>query len=73
MKTTKKNWKYYYHILSTPAYKMRHELEDEYKIIALGAGCTIEFLSMVADHLTAYNELCTLDFFVSMKFFKPNY
>ena len=72
MKTTKKNWEYYYHILITPAYKMRHELEDEYKIIALGAGCSIEFLSMVADHLTAYNELAVAPLFFRMRNFKLN-
>lgn len=72
MKTTKKNWKYYYHILATPSYKMRHELEDEYKIIALGAGCSFEFLSMVADHLTAYNELAVAPLFFRMKNFKLN-
>ena len=72
MKTTKKNWKYYFHILATPAYKMRHELEDEYKIIALGAGCSIEFLSMVADHLTAYNEISVAPLFFRMKNFKLN-
>lgn len=71
MKTKKKNWKYYYHILSTPAYKMRHELEDEYKIIALGAGCSFEFLSMVADHLTAYNELVCTPMFFHMINFSP--
>lgn len=70
MKTTKKNWTYYYHILGTPAYKMRHELEDDYKIIALGAGCTIEFLSMVADHLTAYNELAVAPVFFRMSTFR---
>lgn len=30
------------------------------------------YISIVVDALTAYNELCDLDFFVSMKFFNPN-
>lgn len=51
---------------------MRKELEDDYKIIALGAGCTIEFLSMVADHLTAYNELAVAPLFFRMRNFKLN-
>ena len=72
MKTTKKNCKYYYYILGRPACMMRHELEDEYKIIALGRGCTIEFLSMVADHLTAYNELAVAPLFFRIKHFKLN-
>ena len=70
MKTTKKNWKYYYHILATPSYKMRQELQDDYKIIGLGAGCSIQFLSMVADHLTAYNELAVAPVFFRMRHFK---
>lgn len=28
------------------------------------------YLSIVADALTAYNELCDLDFFVTMKYFE---
>lgn len=28
------------------------------------------YISIVADALTAYNELCGLNFFVTMKFFK---
>lgn len=70
MTTTNKNWNYYFHILATPAYKMRHELEEEYKIIALNAGCSIQFLSMVADHLTAYNELAACPVFFRIRNFR---
>lgn len=70
MKTTKKNFNYYFNILATPSYMMRHALEEDYSIIALGQGCSLAFLSMVADHLTAYNELAVAPVFFRMKSFK---
>lgn len=70
MTTTTKNLKYYFHIFASPSYKMRKELEDDYKIIALGAGCSFEFLSMVADHLTAYNELACAPVFFRIRTFR---
>lgn len=71
MVTNKKNFSYYLHILATPAYLMRHTLEDDYSIIALGGGCSFAFLSMVADHLTAYNEIIVASVFFRIKHFKP--
>ena len=70
MTTTKKKWNYYFKILATPRYKMREELEEDYKIIALGACTTIEFLCMVADHLTAYNELAVCPVFFRIRTFR---
>lgn len=72
MTTTNKNWNYYYNIFATPSYKMRQALEEDYNIIALGAGCTIQFLSMVADHLTAYNELAVAPVFFRIRTFRLN-
>lgn len=71
MTTTNKNWNYYFNILATPAYKMRQVLEEDYSIIAIGHGCSIPFLSMVADHLTAYNELVVAPVFFRIRYFKP--
>ena len=71
MTTTTKNWKYYFNIFASPCYKMRQALEEDYKIIALGAGCSLEFLSMVADHLTAYNELACTRVFFHIRYFEP--
>lgn len=70
MKTTKGNYSYYFNILALPAYMMRRVLEEDYSIIALGHGCTLAFLSMAADHLTAYNELAVAPVFFRMKSFK---
>lgn len=39
MKTTKENFSYYFNFLATPSYMMRHALEEDYSIIALGHGC----------------------------------
>lgn len=70
MTTTNKNWNYYFNILATPAYKMRQVLEEDYRIIALGPISTIQFLSMVADHLTAYNELAACPVFFRIRTFR---
>ena len=67
-----KNFSYYFNILATPAYLMRHTLEEDYGIIALDGRCSLEFLSMVADHLTAYNEIAVCPKFFRMKSFKLN-
>lgn len=70
MVTNKKNFSYYFNILASPAYLMRSKLEEDYSIIALSGCCTLEFLSMVADHLTAYNEIAVAPVFFRMKSFK---
>ena len=70
MVTNKKNFSYYFNILATPSYMMRHALEEDYSIISLGHGCTLAFLSMAADHLTAYNELAVAPVFFRMKSFR---
>lgn len=70
MITNNKNFSYYFNILATPAYLMRHTLEEDYSIIALGGGCSFAFLSMVADHLTAYNEIAVSPTFFRMSSFK---
>lgn len=70
MKTIKGNYSYHFNIFATPAYMMRHALEEDYSIIASGHGCTLAFLSMAADHLTAYNELAVAPVFFRMKSFK---
>lgn len=71
MTTTNKNRNYYLDILSTPCYLMRDRLNKDYnKIIEYGVN-TPEFFAMVAEHLTAYNELSTYSFFFRMRDFKP--
>lgn len=72
MVTNKKNFTYYFNIFATPAYLMRHTLEEDYSIIALGGGCSFAYLSMVADLLTAYNEIAFSPVFFRIEHFKLN-
>ena len=57
MVTNNKNFSYYFYILSTPICQMRHTLEEDYSIISLGDCCSLGYLCIIADHLTAYNEI----------------
>lgn len=70
MTTTSKNFNYYFNIFLSPCYMMRKKLEEEYQIIASGGFCTIEYLSMVADHLTSYNELACVPTFFKIRDFE---
>lgn len=70
MTTTNKNFNYYFNIFATPSYKMRKTLEEDYRIMTLGPCSTIGFLSMVADHLTAYNELAACPVFFRINSFR---
>lgn len=70
MVTNKKNFSYYFNIFATPAYLMRLTLEEDYSTIALGGGCSFAFLSLVADHLTAFNEIAVAPKFFRMSSFK---
>lgn len=49
--------------LKTEAQFMNYSIENGHK-------CSWSFIAIVANDLTAYNELCTLDFFVRMRHFK---
>lgn len=71
MTTTNENRNYYFDILSTPCYLMRDRLNEDYKNIIVFGVHTPEFLAMVADHLTAYNEITMTGLFWRMRDFKP--
>ena len=70
MTTTKKNRHYYFDVLTTPCYLMRNQLEEDYRIIRTYGINTLEFFTMVAEHLTAYNEISCVSLFFKMKDFK---
>ena len=70
MVTNQKNYRYYFNVLAAPAYLMHRKLEEDYSMITLGGNCPLSFLSMVADHLTAYNEIAVCPVFFRIKDFK---
>lgn len=71
MKITKKNSAYYHKVMMTPCYLMREELEEDYAHIMEFGLNTLGIIEMVAEHLTAYNELSGIDVFFRMRNFKP--
>ena len=71
MKTTTKNRAYYHEVLMTPCYLMRAKLEEDYAHIMEFGLNTLCIIAMVADHLTAYNEISGVPLFFRMRDFKP--
>lgn len=70
MTTTTKNRDYYLDILCTPCYLMRERLNEDYHLIQCHGINTLEFFAMVADHLTAYNEISMISLFFRIRDFK---
>lgn len=71
MTTTNKNRNYYFDILVTPCYLLRDRLTQDYQHLTEYGVNTPEMLAMVANHLTAYNEISMTHAFWRMKDFKP--
>lgn len=71
MTITTKNRDYYREVLMAPCYLMRAKLESDYTHIMLFGLNTIDLISMMADHLTAYNELVSAPIFFRMRDFEP--
>lgn len=70
MTTTTKNRDYYLDVLCTPCYLMRKMLNEDYRSILCHGINTLEFFAMVADHLTAYNEIAMTSPFFRIRDFK---
>lgn len=68
--------KSYLDIFSSARNALNEELENDYNFISMcmknGKSPSWLYLSMVAEELTAYNELSDCCFFIKMKFFNPN-
>lgn len=72
MTTTNKNLNYYRDVLVTPCYLLRNELEEHYCIIQTYGINTLEYFAMIAEQLTAYNEISCAPLFFRMRDFKPS-
>lgn len=70
MKFTNKNRAYYHEVLMTPCYLMRSKLEEDYAHIMEFGLNTLGIIEMVAEHLTAYNELTGCGIFFRMRDFE---
>lgn len=70
MVTTKKNRDYYHEVLMTPCYLMRKKLNDDYAHIMEFGLNTTAMIEMIAEHLTAYNELVSSPLFFRMRDFE---
>ena len=71
MTTTNKNRNYYLDILVTPCYLLRNRLNEDYQHITEYGINTLDMLAMVAEHLTAYNEIAMTPVFWRMRDFNP--
>lgn len=72
MTTTTKNHNCYHEVLMAPRCFMRRQLENDYNHIMSFGLNTVDIIAVIADHLTAYNEISDFNFFVGMNFFKSN-
>ncbi len=70
MTITTKNRDYYHDVLMTPCYLMRKKLEEDYAHAMEFGLNTTDIIVMMAEHLTAYNELVSLPLFFRMRDFK---
>lgn len=72
MTTTLKNRYYYLEVLATPCYLLRMRLQEDYEHYATYGINTLDLLSTIADHLTAYNEIAMTRVFCRLRDFEPN-
>lgn len=70
MTITTKNRDYYLDVLTTPCYLLRNQLEEHYRTIQVYGINTLEYFAMVAEQLTAYNEISCVSLFFRMRDFK---
>ncbi len=70
MTITKKNRAYYHDVLMTPCYLMRKKLEENYAHAMEFGLNTTDIIAMMAEHLTAYNELTSCGIFFRMRDFE---
>lgn len=65
----------YLDIFASQRSALEDNLTEFYRFISMGKNNghphSWEYLSLVANYLTAYNELSRLNFFVKMNLFKP--
>lgn len=72
MTTTTKNRDYYLEVLATPCYLLRMRLKEDYEHYASYGFNTLDLISIVADHLTAYNEIAMTRCFWHLRDFEHN-
>lgn len=72
MTTTTKDRTYYREVLMTPCYLMRQKLEEDYQLFIDFGLHTAGIIALIAEHLTAYNELVSTPLFFRMRDFNPN-